>query len=47
MKSRRESGGKTIEIAENWLQRFRMEGEAKKHLMLFSPPFRQEKSTYT
>ena len=26
--------GKTIEIAENWLRRFRMEGGAKKNINL-------------
>ena len=32
MERRRESGVKPIEIAENWLQRFHMEGGVKKHL---------------
>ena len=34
IENRQESGGKPIEIAENWLRPFRMEGGAKKHLRL-------------
>ena len=35
--SQQESGGKPIEITENWLRRFRMEGGEKKHLKLGTP----------
>ena len=35
IESRREPGGKPIEIAENWVRRFSMECGAKNHLRLF------------